>query len=460
MSAILFYIFIAVVTLIVLIGFHEYGHFWIARLVGIKVLRFSIGFGKPLWRYCDKLGTEYVISAIPLGGYVKMLDEREAPVAEVDLPFAFNRQSITKRILVIAAGPVFNLLLAFGLFWISYTMGVMQVIPKIGQITPNSVAAYAGMHAGEQIITIDGHAVSGWPEITLRIIQRLGTLGEMQIITTTLSTAASLNIATHQYSLKLDHWTINNLNPQPIESLGIVPFRPLQPAKFIAVTAGQPAALAGLLPGDQVTAINGQTVIGWEDLIKKIKPAAGKKLQLTVLRGQQSLPITIVVGSKQTWYGKTYGYLGVQTLAAQWPISSINIRKYPFWHSEMPAIHEVIFFTQYNLVVLQKILTGVITLQSLGGPVSLFKGTFIAANHGLSAYLFFLAFISISLGIINLLPIPGLDGSHIVYLLIEAIRRGKPVSLRVQLLLLRLGMIVLTLLMIQAVVNDLLRLQQ
>lgn len=451
MSQILFSLIVFALMIIVLVGFHEFGHFWIARRVGIKVLRFSIGFGKPLWKWYDKKGTEFVIAIIPLGGYVKMLDEREAPVATQEKHLAYNRQNIAKRLAVVTAGPIFNIILALIIYWVAFAFGVIQVIPRIGQVASHSIAEQAGMHEGEIIVNIAGDPVKSWPAITLKIIQRLGTQGQLQLIT------QDKNNQFHQYQLSLAHWTINHLKPDPTESLGIIPYRPPEPAKFSRILVGSPAAKAGLLPNDQVISINKNATNNWENFNKQIKATPGQTVSFTILRGQQTLNLPVTLGSSRTWYGKLQGWLGVEEIPVVWPPASTRIVSYPVWYGWWPAIKEVGFFTKFNLIVVQKMITGVISLKSLGGPFSLFKGSLIAANNGVIAYLVFLAFISISLAIVNLLPIPGLDGSQIIYLLIEAMR-GKPVSLALQVLLFRLGVIALILLLVQATLNDFARL--
>lgn len=450
--SIIYSIAIIIITFIAIVGIHEFGHFWVARRCGVKVLSFSFGFGKVLFRFKDKFGTDFLISAIPLIGYVRMLDEREAPVAPELQAYAFNRQAIYKRTAIILAGPLFNFILAFMIYWCSFTLGVMQIIPTIGQVKPDSIAAHAGMHPLEEIINVDGHPVNGWPATTLRIIQHLGNPGLITIITTTPHT-----LAQHTYQLILTHWTIGDLNPQPVESLGIVPLRPPMPPQFAEILPNTPAAQAGLIANDLITAVNGKTTNNWDDFLALIQKAPGQKLHFSVLRNKQTLSINIVIGTKTTWLGKKYGYIGVKEIQPQWLPDMLRKRQYAFYTAWLPALGEVTFFTEYNLVVLQKLVSGVISLQSLGGPLSIFKGTLIAANHGIVAYLVFVAFISISLGIINLLPIPGLDGSHLVYFLIEKLRGGRPVSLAVQVLLFRLGVIALVLLLVQGMVNDLLR---
>ncbi len=450
---ILYSIAVIIFSFMLLVGIHEFGHFLIARLVGVKVLCFSFGFGKILYRFKDKLGTEFAISAIPLGGYVRLLDEREAAVPVELREYAFNRQPIYKRTAIIIAGPLFNLILAFMIYWASLTMGVMQIVPTIGEIKPKSIAELAGMHPSEEIINVDGHNVQGWPATTLRIIQRLGHPGILTITTIIPKTQTK-----QTYQLKLTHWSIGDLNPEPVESLGIVPLKPPMPAQFAMVLPNSPAAQAGLKANDLVMNVNGKTIKNWEALLTLIEHSPGQNLLFGVQRNKQSLTINVTIGSKTTWYGKTVGFIGVKDVQPQWPPNSLRIRQYPFYVAWLPAAQEVYFFTEYNLVVLQKMLSGVISLKSLGGPISIFQGTLIAANHGIIAYLVFVAFISICLGIINLLPIPGLDGSQLIYFLIEKIRGGKPVSLAVQLLLFRLGVIALILLLFQGMINDLMRL--
>lgn len=444
---------IIIFSFMLLVGIHEFGHFLVARWFGVKVICFSLGFGKILFRLTDKSGTDYAFSAIPLGGYVRLLDGREGPVPEDQQAYAFDRQPIYKRTAIIIAGPLFNLLLAFVIYWAALTMGINQIIPTIGHIKPNSIAAKAGMQPFEEIINVDGHDVRGWPATTLRIIQRLGNPGNLTITTQIPKTQTQ-----HTYQLSLTQWKIGDLNPEPVESLGIVPLKPPMPAQFVEVFPNSPAAQAGILPNDLVTSINGKEVKNWDDFVTVIEQSPGKKVTLGIQRNNQTLTLNVTVGTKITWYGKIRGFIGVKEVQPQWTTDSLRKRQYAFYMAWLPAGREVYFFTLYNAVVLQKMITGVISLQSLGGPLSIFRGTLIAANHGLAAYLLFVAFISISLAFINLLPIPGLDGSQLIYFLIEKLRRGRPVSLAVQVLLFRLGVIALLLLLFQGMMNDLMRL--
>lgn len=444
---------VIIFSFMLLVGIHEFGHFLVARWCGVKVLCFSLGFGKILFRLKGKSGTDYAFSMIPLGGYVRLLDGREGPVPTDQQASAFDQQPIYKRTAIIIAGPLFNLLLAFAIYWAALTMGVNQIVPNIGYIKPNSIAANAGMHPFEEIINIDGHNVHGWPATTLRIIQRLGNPGVLTITTKKPKTETQ-----QTYKLLLSHWKIGDLNPEPVESLGIVPLKPPMPAQFAEVLPNSPAAQAGILSNDLVTSINGNAVKNWDDFIAVIEHSPGQKITIAIQRNHQTLTINVTVGTKTNWYGKKSGFIGVKEVQPQWSADSLRTRQYPIYEAWLPAAREVYFFTLYNAVVLQKMVSGVISLQSLGGPLSIFRGTLIAANHGIVAYLLFVAFISISLAFINLLPIPGLDGSQLIYFLIEKLRGGRPVSLAVQVLFFRLGVIALILLLFQGLINDVMRL--
>jgi len=352
-------------TIFLIIGIHESGHFFIARALGIKVLRFSIGFGKTLFRWHDKKGTEYVFAAIPLGGYVKMLDENEGTVKEEERHLAYNRQPAYKKLAVVIAGPLANLLFAFLLYWLLFMVGFTSIVPIIGSVTPHSIAANAGLKPQQEIIRVDNTPTTSWMSIAIRILTHTGETDQIHISTVPFNH----NTATpDQYFLDLRSWHMDELKPDPLTSLGISPYFPV------------------VLPKN-------------------------------ILRYNQYGPITALSHALQNTYD----------------------------------------FTYMNFIVLGKLFTGKVSLKSIGGPISIFANAGAALNQGITAFLSFLAFISISIGVINILPIPGLDGGHILFQLIELITR-RPVSLKMQNLLYRLGFIILILVIVQAVTNDILRL--
>lgn len=364
-GSIFFSIFIIFITLMLLIGCHELGHFTFAKLLGIKVLRFSLGFGKPLFHYTSKAGTEYTLSAFPIGGYVKMLDEREAPVSPLMLAYAFNRQPIYKRVLVILGGPLFNLIMALLAYWLVFTIGIIQPIPRVGNVISNSPAAHANIQKNQEILSINNIETVTWPRITMALLAYLGESTDLTIKTINPQKQQS------QHIISLSNWQLDTLHPNPLLNLGIQPWQPFN----------------------------------------KI-----------------------------------------------WPEEQLRERKFSFIYACKPAFTEVLLYLHFNAIILEKLVSGKLSLYTLSGPIGLFQGTMTAAKHGLVTYLSFIAFISISLAFFNALPIPGLDGSHLLYLMIEWIRGGKSLSIAMQLLLFRLGIILLSVFMVQALANDILRL--
>jgi len=350
-------------TIFFVIGTHESAHFLMARLLHVKVLRFSIGFGKTLWRHYDRHGTEYVVALLPLGGYVKMLDESEDTVPPDQLPFAFNRQPFYKKFLIVLAGPCANILSAFILYWIIFSIGFTTIKPIIGSITPHSIAAEAGLAPQQEIMQVDHQPVSSWTAILFRIMLHLGDQD-------TISVQTLHQNQSRIHTLHLTSWHVDDLNPDPLASLGIKPY---VPSSF------------------------------------------------------------------------------------HWPATLLSHIQYPPLPAAYHAWREIVDFTVFNFLLFGKIITGKLSLHSLGGPITIFETAGDALNSGVLAFLGFLAFLSVSIGIINLLPIPGLDGGHLFIQVIEFIIQ-RAIPERVVLLLFRLGFILILFVLVQALMNDILRL--
>jgi len=359
------HILIILLGISLLIGIHELGHFLVAKAFGIKILRFSIGFGKALWSKRTKSGLEIVFAAIPLGGYVKMLDEREGSVAEKDLPFAFNRQSLAKRAAVIAAGPVANFFLAWLLFCLSLQMGLTQLKPLLAQPLPHSIAAKANLPADSQILKVDGFDVASWSDTVISLLLHYGKQDPLLL---QLKSGDKLS----EHRLNVQEWTLDSLQPDPFTSLGLVP---------------KIATLAEL--------------------------KANKSLYLEHLQ-------------------------------------------YPPGKAAKAAWQKTARYLNFNFFMTYKLLTGIISIKSLTGPIGIFKGLKFAVSEGLASYLQMLAILSIAIGFINLFPWPGLDGGHLLLICLEFVRR-RPLSVAVEVLIYRLSVILLALLMVQALLNDLLR---
>lgn len=438
-------------TILLVVGIHELGHFVVARLVGIKVLRFSIGFGKALYRRHDKKGTEYVIAMIPLGGYVKMLDEEEGTVPPHERHLAFNRQSFFKKLAVIAAGPLFNIIFAFILYWLLFMIGFISIIPIIGEVSSHSIAANAKLKPHQEIVSIDQTPTKSWMGVILRIVTRSGDKDSLIIQTKDLKTNQLSN-----YNLSLTKWHMNELRPDPLESLGITPYEPEIPPVIGNVLKNSSAEKNGLKKGDRVTAINGKPIKNWLALASEIETLPDKNVLLSFTRDHKKQTVNFKVNYKRDIWFKKHGYLGIAP-DFTWPANLLRHNQYGPLNALTHAWRNTVDFTNLNLIILGKLFTGKVSLHSLGGPISIISTAGSALNQGLVSFLGFLAFLSISIGIINIVPIPGLDGGHILMLLLAAIK-GKPLSVKFQILLFRLGFIAIILLITQAIVNDLLRL--
>jgi regulator of sigma E protease len=440
-----------IITILLVVGIHELGHFLVARWAGIKVIRFSIGFGKKLCGWHDKKGTEYIIAAIPLGGYVKMLGDDDEIVSPDQQHLAYNRQPVYKKMAVAAAGPFFNILFAFVIYWALFVTGFVSIAPVIGTIKPHSIAAQAGLQPQQEIIKIDDQLTHNWITIIVEMLSRAGDKDSMTIQVKPLH---ENNISEHV--LPLNTWHMDDLKPDPLDSLGITPYEPVIPAIIGKISADSPASHSDLKIGDTILAIQGIPVQDWLDAMTKISLHPEQTVSFTVKRGKDTRVIPVTLGYKRDILFEKHGFLGV-TPDFTWPPELLRHNKYGPIQALPHAWQDVMIFTKMNFLVIGKMLTGKISLESLGGPITIFQSAGAALNNGVLSFFAFLAFLSISIGIINIIPIPGLDGGHILFQIIEALTQ-KPLSHRLQMLLYRLGFIFLILLMFQAIVNDILRL--
>lgn len=451
----MFYLFISIIgillTIFFVIGFHEFAHFVAARLLNVKVERFSIGFGKAIFRWHDKKGTEYVLAWLPLGGYVKMVDENEGNVDPKDLPRAFNRQSFLKKFLIVLAGPATNIVSALILYWLIFMIGFITIKPVIGQVTPQSIAAKAGLKSKDEIVAVDQHTVFTWPGILFRIIVHAGDEDNLYINVMRPSTKK-----TETYTLNLATWSMNQLTPDPIGSLGITPYAPDIQMTIGVIESKSAAAKSGLQIGDKLISVNNISLKQWKDLVKIIDENPQKTLLFTIERQGKQLKLPVTIGHQWTFFLKKEGYLGIAPKVI-WPEHLLYKIHYSSFEAFLKACEEVKNFTYFNFVLLGKLVVGKVSLQSLGGPITLFENAGEALNYGFLSFMSFLAFINISIGIINLLPIPGLDGSHLLIQSIEAILR-KPLHPTFLAILYRIGFVFILFIMIQAFINDILRL--
>ncbi|MBJ8363690.1 sigma E protease regulator RseP [Citrobacter cronae] len=442
-----------IVALGVLITVHEFGHFWVARRCGVRVERFSIGFGKALWRRTDKLGTEYVIALIPLGGYVKMLDERAEPVVPELRHYAFNNKTVGQRTAIIAAGPIANFLFAIFAYWLVFIIGVPGVRPVVGEITPNSIAAQAQIQPGTELKAVDGIETPDWDAVRLQLVSKIGDEH------TTLSVAQFGSNQSNQRqdkTLDLRHWAFEPDKQDPVASLGIRPRGPQIESVLSEVQANSAASKAGLQAGDRIVKVNGQPLTQWMMFVTLVRDNPDKPLALDIERQGSSLSLTLTPDSKQV-NGKAEGFAGVVPKIIPLPDEYKTVRQYGPFSAIVEASDKTWQLMKLTVSMLGKLITGDVKLNNLSGPISIAQGAGMSAEFGVIYYLMFLALISVNLGIINLFPLPVLDGGHLLFLAIEKLKGG-PVSERVQDFSYRIGSILLVLLMGLALFNDFSRL--
>lgn len=446
-----------VVALGVLIVIHELGHYWVARWCNVKVLRFSVGFGKPLrtWvRGRDR--TEWVLAAIPLGGYVKMLDERESPVAAEELPRAFNRQNVWKRIAIVVAGPVANLLLAIALYWVLFMHGVPGVRPVVGAPVAASAAAKAGFTAGDTLVSVAGEPVSTWQDARWALLKNAVKRGQdgtvaVQVASETGASAARL--------LDMSGLTPADLDGDFLKTLGITRFNVKAPPEIGRLVAGGAAERAGLKVGDEIVALNNTPLQSVEQAIEAIRGHGGKSMIVEIRRNGVVLPsLQMTPEAVPEADGRTVGRIGavLQPLSAVYEKFRIEVRYGP-----VAALGQAVAKTWdtslFSLKMLGKMLVGEVSLKNLSGPITIADYAGQSAQSGWISYLVFLALISISLGVLNLLPIPLLDGGHLMYYIVEVFK-GAPVSETAMEIGQRVGMALLLLMMAFALYNDVNRL--
>ncbi len=435
------------VALGVLVTIHEFGHFWVARRCGVKVLRFSVGFGAPLWRWRDRQDTEFVIAAIPLGGYVKMLDEREESVPEALRDQAFNRKPVGQRIAIVAAGPLANFLLALVFFWVLAMLGSQQVKPVVGELLPGSPAELAGVRPGEEIVAVDGKTTSGWSAVNLQLVKRLGETGSLRLELVTPGDSLA-----RQVDVPLQAWLRGAHDPDPLAGLGIRPWRPQVPARLAHLDESGPAAAAGLRLGDHLLSLDGQPVGDWADWVRAIQQRPGEAVRVGFERDGLVQELSITLAER----GQT-GYLGAGVAAGEWPAQMLREERFGPFAGLLEGARRTWSMTLLTLDSLKKMLLGELSVKNLSGPITIAKVAGASAQSGLGDFLHFLAYLSISLGVLNLLPIPVLDGGHLLFYLVELVR-GRPLSKRVQTWGMQIGISLVIGVMLLALFNDLGRL--
>jgi regulator of sigma E protease len=438
-------------TIFFVIGTHESAHFVAARLLGVKVLRFSIGFGKTLLRWHDKKGTEYVFALVPLGGYVKMLDESEGEVPKDELHLAYNNQPYYKKFLIVIAGPLTNIFCALVLYWLIFVIGFVTVRPVTGTITPHSIAAEGGLKPNQEIISVDGQSTLTWTGILFRILAHTGNQDQIRI-----DVQDPVSKMTESHLLDLKNWHLDGLAPDPLASLGIAPFEPAIPMVIGKIIPDSPAAKSGLKLNDKIIAIDNKAIGNWDALITTISSHPDRTLAFSIERNKQVMTVPVTIGYQRDILFQKTGYLGIAPDFA-WPKELLKKVQYGPVKAIAHAWREIYDFTYFNLMLFGKLVTGKLSMQSLGGPITIFESAGDALNYGFLSFIGFLAFLSISIGIINLLPIPGLDGGHLFLQTIEFIIR-RPIPEKIISILYRLGFMLIIFVVIIALVNDMLRL--
>lgn len=434
-----------IVMVAVLVTFHEFGHFWVARRLGVKVLRFSVGFGRALWRRVGRDGTEYVIAAIPLGGYVKMLDEREGAVDAADLSSAFNRQSVAKRSAIVAAGPAFNFILAVVAYWAVWVIGMPDLKPVIAAPVAHSVAAQAGLRAHDTVVQIDDKPIRTWS--TLRTALLAHTLNDPEM---------HLQIRDPGGALRNVNLDLSKVRVDPkylFSDIGLNPYQPPIPPVLKEVLPDGPAAAAGFKPGDHLLSYDGTPLSSWQQWVRYLQAHPGTVVEVEVQRDGRPLNLNLAVGSVKRG-GKTIGHIGagVEVPAGLWHDLEVDQRLGVF--AAVPAaLHQTWQMSTLTLELGYRIITGDISLRNIGGPIRTAEAAGYSAQMGFVAFLSFLAFVSINLGIVNLLPVPVLDGGHLLYCGLEVIR-GSPLPERVQAVGQQVGLTLLALLIGVVFYND------
>ena len=440
----LIYLAAFVVAILLLVSLHEFGHYIVARWCGVKVLRFSVGFGKPFWKK-QRGDTEWCLAPIPLGGYVKMVDTREGEVAEADLPYAFDKQPPLKRIAIVVAGPLVNLILAVLLYVASFNLyGVTEVKPWVGTVESDSLAAKSGFQVGDRITSINGKAVHDWMDAQTELVIALqagnvtvGVQDAQGVVTARImdveANPASVDAATQG------------------QGVGIWPIK--VKSEISQVLPNSAAERAGLKAGDKVIAVNGQKLLGWKDWVDVIKASPGKDLRLDVQRQGQMLSLMLRPDSEDKGQ-QLEGKAGVAaSIDNDWEAQVKTQREVGIGESVVLAAQKTWNLSALTLKFLGKLIMGEASIKGISGPVSIGEMAGKSAMMGLETYIQFLAVISISLGVMNLLPIPVLDGGHLLYYIIEWVR-GKPLSEHVQTVGLKIGLCIMGLFMLVAFFND------
>lgn len=441
-----------VVTIGILVTVHEFGHFWVARRCGVKVIRFSIGFGKALLSKTDKSGTEFVLACIPLGGYVKMLDAREVEKVPSELSHQeFTQKPLRHRVAIVAAGPIANFLFAIAAYWILFMIGVVQLVPKVGDVVPDSPAFLAEVPDNQgRIVAVDGDPIKSWSHLGVQLVKRLGETGSIRL------TIEEGGLQQH-YDAPIERWLSDVQDPNPIAALGIKPKFPEKEPVLGHISPDGAASKAGFIEGDKIVEVNQIPITHWMGFVKVVQQSAQQPLEVDVLRENKIVRLELTPDQKITDDGKPYGYAGVGVTSQPIPDDWLYVQQLGPVRALGAGIEKTWQVSTSIIDSLGKLLMGALSVKNLSGPITIAKVAGDQVERGFEAFIGFLAYISIMLGIVNLLPVPALDGGHLAFYLIEGLR-GKPVSEPVQQASLSIGFTFLLTVMAIAIFNDFSRL--
>ncbi|MFK8050260.1 MAG: RIP metalloprotease RseP [Halioglobus sp.] len=443
---------ITLATLAILVGIHEYGHFWVARRCGVKVLRFSIGFGKSIATWRDQRGTEYSLAIIPLGGYVKMLDEREGEVSAEELDQAFNRKPVLQRMAVVAAGPLANFLLAIAAYWFLFMGGESGIVPRIGSVEVGSVADLAGLEAGQEIVSVDGAETPTWQALSFRLLDRIGDSGPIHF-----AVKYPNSEVIYESEAVLDAWLSDQEVPDLFGGLGLTMYRPEVLPEFEEVIKDAPADKAGLQPGDLALRADGVSLPLWMDFVDYVRARPAQAINLEYLRDGEVRSTTIIPDSITDDDGNTIGRIGLGPKPPELPEDMKRTFDRGPVESLVASVKRTAELSVFTLNSIKKMVMGLISPKNLSGPITIAKVASASAKSGLEAYISFLALLSVSLGVLNLLPIPVLDGGHLMYYTVELLA-GRPVPEKVQMMGYQVGLFLVLGIMVLALYNDFARL--
>ena len=440
-------VFVALATFATVVAFHEYGHFWMARRAGVKVLRFSIGFGRPLVRWQGKDDTEYVIAAIPLGGYVRMADERDDEIAEEDLPRAHNRQSVSKRMAIAAAGPIANFLLAIVVLWGLFLRGEVGIVPEIDAVIANSLAETAGLQAGQEIIAIDGRETPTVAAVNFALLERLGDSGPL----TMAARYPGADVVT-QSEVRISQWLKGEEEPDLLRALGVTFRMPAVLPLVGGLTDDGAAADAGFIEGDLIISADGEVIPLWVDWVTYVRARPDQTIVVEIERGgtRQRLSVTPAAAVAE---GERIGMVGMSVALPVIPDAQQRHFDRGPVEALLASVKRTGDLVAFTFKSIGRMLQGLISPNNLSGPITIAKVAASTAEAGWVAWFGFLALLSVSLGALNLLPIPVLDGGHLVFYGFEAIL-GKPLPDRIQMAGYQVGLVLVLSIMVFALYND------